>query len=203
MSLVENLARRQPSSLELMREIGALRERGYSVADISKKTDLSTDYIGAICYLLEHGENRLLVAVERGVMPPNIAIEIARASEAEVQQALADAYENKVIPGNQVLAIRRIIQARQRLGKGTEGSAVRSAGPGKVTAQSLIQSYQKEVKRQKLMTKKSELAESRLAFVINAVSRLLADDAFLGLLRQEDMESLPRPLAQRLGLEEA
>jgi ParB family transcriptional regulator, chromosome partitioning protein len=79
MSLVENLARRHPGSLELMREIGALKERGYSNAEIAAKIDFTPDYIAAICYLLEHGEERLLAAVERGVMPANIAMEIARA----------------------------------------------------------------------------------------------------------------------------
>ena len=56
MSLVENLARRQHSPLDLMREIGALRERGYSMAQIAAKTDFSDEYISAICYLLDHGE---------------------------------------------------------------------------------------------------------------------------------------------------
>src|ERR1700720_1636943 len=112
MSLVENLARRHPGSLELMREIGTLKERGYTNAEIAAKIDFTPDYIAAICYLLEHGEERLLVAVERGVMPANIAIEIARAPDGDVQQALAEAYENKLLPGNQILAIRRIIAAQ-------------------------------------------------------------------------------------------
>ena len=56
MSLVENLARRQHSPLDLMREIGALRERGYSMGQIAAKTDFSDEYISAICYLLDHGE---------------------------------------------------------------------------------------------------------------------------------------------------
>ena len=59
MSLVENLARRQHSPLDLMREIGALRERGYSMAQIAAKTDFSEEYISAICYLLDHGEEPL------------------------------------------------------------------------------------------------------------------------------------------------
>src|SRR4051794_407520 len=129
MSLVENLARRNPRSLELMREIGALKDRGYNIAEIAAKIDFSPDYVGAICFLLEHGENRLLVAVERGLMPPNIAIEIARAQEAEVQQALADAYEARALPGKQILAIRRIVQQRTQMGKGAPGSAADLAGP--------------------------------------------------------------------------
>lgn len=35
MSLVENLARRQHTPLELVRAIGALRERGYSITDVA------------------------------------------------------------------------------------------------------------------------------------------------------------------------
>ena len=66
MSLVENLARRHPGSLELMREIGALKERGYTNTEIAAKIDFTPDYIAAICYLLDHGEERLLAAVERG-----------------------------------------------------------------------------------------------------------------------------------------
>src|SRR5947209_4946016 len=114
MSLVENLARRNPRSLELMREIGALKERGNSIAEIAGKIDFSPDYVGAICFLLEHGENRLLVAVERGLMPPNIAVEIARSPEADVQRALADAYEAEGLPGTQILPIRRIIRPRHQ-----------------------------------------------------------------------------------------
>jgi ParB family chromosome partitioning protein len=100
MSLVENLARRHPGTIELMREIGALKERGYSNAEIAAKIDFTADYIASICYLLEHGEERLLVAVERGVMPADIAMEIARAPDGDSQRALAEAYENKLLPGN-------------------------------------------------------------------------------------------------------
>jgi ParB family chromosome partitioning protein len=73
---------------------------GYTNAEIAAKIDLTPDYIAAICYLLEHGEECLLVAVERGVMPANVAMEIARASDGDIQQALAEAYENKLLPGN-------------------------------------------------------------------------------------------------------
>src|SRR5438094_2707142 len=68
MSLVENLARRHHSPLELMHEIGALRKRGYAVTEIATKTDFSDEYVNAICYLLEHVEERLLAVVDRGVI---------------------------------------------------------------------------------------------------------------------------------------
>lgn len=201
MSLVENLARRQHTSLELVREIGALKER-YSVAEIARKTDFSPEYIWAICFLLENGEERLISAVERGVIPHSIAMEIAKAGDAELQGALADAYEQKALPGNQVIAIRRIIEQRRTSGKAGHSGA---RGPGaaarlRVTADSLVRAYRKETDRQKLMIKKATLAQSRLLFVVQGLRRLLDDDHFVTLLRAEAMHTLPKPLAERLGV---
>jgi hypothetical protein len=55
----------------------------YTNAEIAAKIDFRPDYAAAICYLLEHGEEQLLIAIERGLMPANIAIKtmavIARA----------------------------------------------------------------------------------------------------------------------------
>lgn len=52
MSLVENLARRQHSSLELIREIGALKDRGYSCREIASKTDFSPEYVQSVCSIM-------------------------------------------------------------------------------------------------------------------------------------------------------
>jgi len=200
MSLVENLARRQHSPLELMHRIGDLRKRGYTIAQIASKTDFSEEYIYAICYLLEHGEQRLLAAVERGVIPPTVAMEIARAKDGEVQQALAEAYERKSIPGRQVLAIRRIIEQRASSGKHMRGGngAQGQRGPRRVTADALVRAYRKETERQRILVKKASIAQGRLLFVVNALRRLFADEHFVTLLRAEKLVTLPTPIAERL-----
>jgi len=198
MSLVENLARRQPTPLELVRAIGALRERGYSHAEIAAKVDFSTEYIYAICYMLENGEEKLINAVERGVIPHTIAIEIARAKEGEVQQALAQAYEEKSLPGNQVLAIRQIIEQRNTSGKGLHHRGPRPRQSQSVSSESLIRAYQKETERQRLLVKRASLARSRLMFVSNALRRLLADEHFMTLMRAEGIHNFPRALAERM-----
>ena len=74
---------------------------------------------------------------------------------------------------------------------------------GKVTAAALIQSYQDEAQRQKLLVKKADLAQTRLSFAVNALRRLFADDDFVNVLRAEAMHTLPRPLAEQLELSEA
>lgn len=198
MSLVENLARRQHSSLELMRGIEALKERGYSVNEIAAKTDLSQEYVGAVCALLENGEERLVAAVDRGLVPPSIALEIVRAKESDVQLALTEAYESKTLPGNMLLTIRMIIEDRNRFGKGLRSNRPGRRGKAKVTPAKLIRDYMKETDRQKLMVKKAELAKNRLIFVVNAMRRLLADEHFVTLLRAESLQTMPRPLAERM-----
>jgi len=200
MSLVENLARRHRTSLEFMRDIGALKERGYSVKEIAKKVDFTSEYISTVCYLLEHGEERLLRAIDKGVIPHSIALEIVHAKDKEVQAALTEAYERKSIPGNQIIAIRRIIEQRNAAGKNapyTVKRGQRQKSP--VTATSLIRAYQKEAGRQRVLVKKASLTQGRLVFVVNAMRSLLADQHFVTLLRAEAMHTMPRPLASRVG----
>ncbi|WP_336867959.1 plasmid partitioning protein RepB C-terminal domain-containing protein [Sphingomonas sanguinis] len=202
MSLIENLARRNHSPLELIREVGAMRERGYDYAQIAAKIGFSPEYAWSICFLLERGEERLLDAVERGVVPHTIAVEIARANDTEVQRALTEAYETKALPGDQVLAIRRIVDERNQIGKGVK-SIGRPQKSTKTTAAALVRSYRREIDRQKLIVKKAALAQGRLIFIVNALRRLLEEEHFVTLLRAESIGTLPQPLAERIGVQEA
>lgn len=79
MSLVENLARRQHSPLELVHAIGVLAARGYSHSEIAAKVDFSYEYVAAICVLLDNGEEKLISAVERGVIARDLAALIGTA----------------------------------------------------------------------------------------------------------------------------
>lgn len=203
MSLVENLARRNLTSLELIREVGSLRERGYSNAEIAEKIGFSTEYVYSINALLEKGEERLLDAVERGIVPHTIAAEIARATDAEVQKALTEAYETGELPGDQILAIRRIVDDRNALGKGIRSIRVGSKRTQPTTAAALVRAYQKEVERQKMLVKKAHLTQGRLTFIVGAMGKLLAEDHFVQLLRAEGLATLPQPIAARLGVEGA
>lgn len=199
MSLTENMARRHHTPLELMGEVGALRKRGYSLSQIAAKTGFSQEYAQAICYLLDHGEERLLEAVDRGILPASIAMEIAKAKDGDVQHALADAYEQGALPGNQILAIRRIIEQRNTTGKTIHSKTVAQRPAKKVTADALVRAYRKETQRQNLIVKKATLAQSRLLFIVTALKGLLDEEQFVSLLKAESLQTLPKPLAQRFG----
>lgn len=200
MSLVENMARRNLSPLELVREVGALRQRGYSNGQIAEKVGMSEEYVYSINLLLEKGEERLLNAMERGIIPHTIAAEIARANDGFVQQALLEAYEAGSLPGDQMVAIRRIVEERNLMGKGIKSIRQGGKRTQRPTASSLVRAYQKEVDRQRLIVKKAQLTQDRLTFIVGAMSKLLAEEHFVALLRAEGLAGLPQPIAERLGI---
>jgi ParB family chromosome partitioning protein len=199
MSLAENIARRQCRPLELLAGIEQLRDQGYDKQVIAQKTGLSLDYVKGILTLLEHGEERLLVAVENGRIPLNTALEIARVGNEEknVQTALQEAYESGQLRGKQLIHARRIVMQRQSLGRSVAHQTPRKTS-SEVTTNSLVRSYQREVDRQKLMVKKAEFAQQRLLFVVGALRQLFADENFTTLLRAEGLETLPTYLADRV-----
>ena len=197
MSLVENLARRQRSSVELLGEICALRDRGYSFSEISKKTDIDIGYVRSIVKLMKKGEERLLTAVEQGKIPIDIAITIATAEDHDVQRALAEAYEKNNLRGKRLLAARRLIETRRTAGKKMRGRVKRSSG-GPISSKKLLRAYEDETTRQRLVIQKSKLCETRLLFVVSAVRQLFGDEQFVEVLREEEMDTLPAYLNEQV-----
>lgn len=200
MSLAENIARRQCRPLELLAGIEQLREKGYPAKVIASKTGLTQTYVQGVLTLLQHGEQRLIVAVERGEIPLNAAISIVHAGDDDkaIQTALQEAYEAGTLRGRGLMEARRVIERRKALGKSISRGLSRKREM--VTSSSLVRSYQQEVERQKLMVRKAELTQQKLLFVISALKQLVADDHFVTLLRAEGLDSMPKQLAERVGL---
>ena len=198
MSLAENIARRQCRPLELLAGIQRLRDQGYDKNAIAEKVGFTPEYVYGILLLLQNGEERLLVAVERGRIPLNTALAIVGAGDSSkaVQVALQDAYESGKLRGKQLLQARRIIERRQTLGRSVARGTSRKRED--VTTSSLVRVYTKEVERQKLMVKKAEFTQQRLLFVVGALREMLADENFTNLLRAEGLDTLPKYLAERV-----
>lgn len=196
MSLVENIARHTPRTLELLETIRSLRKRGYEVVAIARKTGLDHRWVGGMLELLEKGEQRLLTAVEAGRVPLAIAIAIAKAGsdDAEIQGVMQAAYKSGDLRGKKVLTVKRLIDERRRGGK-TYGykSGTQKSGQ-KLTSSALVRAYNREVDRQKMLIRKADVVQQRLAFISGAMGRLLADEDFVNLLRAEGLTSMPAAL---------
>jgi ParB family chromosome partitioning protein len=201
MSLVENVARRQIQPMEVLREISSLKARGYSVGDIAKKIDVHKSYVTDVLHLLRNGEERLLNAVERGRIPLSVAMEISIADEEGIQQALCQAYEEKILRGRRLLTVRRIIELRKTNGKRSTSGDKRKGGRIP-SSEALVRVYRQEADRQKLLIKRSQLAEHRLLFIVTALRKMFGDDNFVNLLRAEGLATLPAYLADKIRIAE-
>lgn len=197
MSLVENLARRRHTSIELAEEIRALRERGFKYSEIARKTDLVTTYVRDIDRLLRKGEERLLQAVQRGQIPISVAITIASSDDEKIQRALTEAYESNSLRGKALLKARRLVEVRRTCGKRVRGAGSRRDAKS-VSHDKLLRTYHKETRRQQYVIKKSKVCEARLLFVVSGLKSLCEDKNFVTLLREEGLDTLPRYLAERI-----
>ncbi len=200
MSLVENIARRHHRPIDLIKEVGELRKRGHTETAIAEKIGISPSWVNLVLTLIGKGEERLLAAVETGLIPITLAIEISRAESDEAQQILLEAYEKGDLRGKKLTAVRRLLDARLKAnGKGVGGNALgRKKGGRRLTAAQLMEIYQREAEKQRLLVKKSEFAQTRLLFVVEAMRELLADEGFRTLLRAEHLDQVPRWLELRM-----
>lgn len=198
MSLTENIARRQWRPLELLASIEQLRGHGYTPKQIATKTGLTLSYVQGILTLIQRGEQRLLVAVEKGDVPLNAALAIVGAGDDDkaVQAALQEAYEAGTLRGRRLIDARRVLERRATLGRSIEKSMPRKTAD--VTTSSLVRTYQKEVERQKAMVRKATFAQQRLLFTVSALQQLFQDENFINLLRAEGLDTLPKYLAERV-----
>lgn len=202
MSLVENIARRTPQPIESMREISALRSRGFSDAAIAEKIGVGASWVNLIASLLERGEERLVTAVESGLIPVTLAMEISRAETEEVQNLLLEAYESGKLRGKKLASVRRMLELRLRSqrqsGQSTARRQGRKTNSRRMTVADLMKIYQREAEKQRLLVKKSDFTQTRLLFLVEALKDLLADDGFKNLLRAEKLETIPRALSVRI-----
>lgn len=199
MSLVENIARRHPRPGEQLETIRTLQQRGYDVATIARKTALDGAWVRGILTLLAKGEERLIAAVESGRLPLATAIAIVRADgdDGRIQEVLQTAYESGVLRGKKLLTARRLVDKRRHLGKSYERRG--GAPPSRrLSSGALVRAYNQEVDRQKLLIRKADLVQHRLAFVVAAMANLLSDENFVNLLRAEGLDTLPKPLDERI-----
>lgn len=199
MSLVENIARRPHRPIDLMAEIGNLAKRGYGDAEIAQKIGCSRSWVHHVITLLERGEERLVAAVEAGLIPIAMATEIAQAGSEDAQAILIEAFESGKIRGKKLGAIRRLLDVRLKKKKGAKDRGLgRSSSAKRPTADDLLRVYQREADRQRLLARKADFAQARLLFIVEALKDLLADERFTTLLRAEGLASMPQALMARI-----
>jgi ParB family chromosome partitioning protein len=197
-SLVENCARRQHSAIDLLQDIGGMRERGHSLPQIARKTGLTLEYVSGVTQLLEKGEQRLLRSVEARVIPLSVAVDIAHAEDHDVQRALQVAYENGSLRGRKLIAAKRVVEDRRRRGKQFKQHAEKLVSGQKLSPAALVRAYQEDVDRKRAMIRRADATRDRLLLVTEALRRLRLSEQFTALIEDEGLATMPENLASRL-----
>jgi len=196
-SLVENCARRHHRAIDLLHDIHGMRERGYSLSEIARKTGLSLEYVSGVARLFEKGEQRLLQSVENGTIPVSVAVEIAEADDHEVQAALSNAYERGLLKGRKLLAAKKLVEIRRRRGKEFSKNS-NNKHRERVSAEALVKAYQESADRKRAMIRRNESTRTRLLIITEALRRLSRDEQFLAILEDENLATMPENIAARL-----
>ena len=196
-SLVENCARRHHRAIDLLHDIHGMRERGYSLSEIARKTGLSLEYVSGVARLFEKGEQRLLQSVENGTIPVSVAVEIAEADDHEVQAALSNAYERGLLKGRKLLAAKKLVDIRRRRGKEFSKNS-NNKHRERVSAEVLVKAYQESADRKRAMIRRNESTRTRLLIITEALRRLSRDEQFLAILEDENLATMPENIAARL-----
>ncbi|MEI8341011.1 MAG: plasmid partitioning protein RepB C-terminal domain-containing protein [Verrucomicrobiota bacterium] len=194
-SLVENMARRFPPAIQLIREIERLKSLGHNNSAIAAKLDVPINMVGGYLSLSKAGEERLLDAAIRGAIPLGVAMDIAKAESHEMQKELLKAYETKELNQASIRLVKRLIQQRQLFGKGVRNPAERRRN---TSADSLVNTYKRESQKQKMLIRKAQICDSKLLFIVTAFKKLLADENFVTLLRAEGLASMPQFLSDKI-----
>ena len=184
MSLAENLTRRQHRAIDLLHDISGLKQRGYQEIEIAQKTGLTLEYVRGVIQLLENGEHRLLRAVESGYIPMSVSLVIANTDDADVQQALQQAYETKLLRGRKLIVAKRLLEQRRRRGKGLRADRPRQDQPP-LSSTALVRAYREDTDKKRILIRKAEVTRDRLVFVRQALRTLFSDEHFITLLRAE------------------
>ena len=198
MSLVENCARRQHRSIDLLQDVATLRKRGYNDREIAEKIGTSPEWVNMMAMLIEKGEQRLVEAVDTGMIPISVAIEIAKADDESIQQLLAEAYTEGRISGPRLIKMRRLIEQRTRRGKHMSTTPFGRKLTRVRTSEAFVRIFQQEADKQRLLVKKAEVTQTRLLFVVEALKNLRTDENFVTLLRAERLDTMPKDLETRI-----
>ena len=186
-SLVENLARSRPATMDFAREIKRLHDEGWELERIAKVACRSVEYTRQYIRLVENGEERLIQGVEQGVFPISFAILVAQADEASIQNVLMDAFDQGVVNCSNFAKARAIIASRINPRKRKNGSAE----PNGYTVTALTNDITNATQSKASYVREAQAKESRLFTLLDGLAALKKDSEFVKLLETESLSKAP------------
>lgn len=186
-SLVENLARSRPGTMEFARELKSLHDEGWSCERIAKIACRSVEYTRQYIRLVENGEERLIQGVEQGVFPISFAVLVASSEDPAIQNVLMDAFDRGIVNCQNFGKARAIISSRQdrRTRKNGRGNAA------DYTVATLTNDIASTTQAKESYVREAQDKETRLFAILDGLAELWKDAALLELLEAEGLSKRP------------
>jgi ParB family transcriptional regulator, chromosome partitioning protein len=186
-SLVENLARSKPGTMEFARELKRLHDEGWDHERIARIACRTAEYIRLYIRLVENGEERLIQGVEQEVFPISFAVLVAQSDEGSIQNVLMDAFDQGIVNCQNFAKARAIINARSDRRK-RRSPATRN---GEYTVATLTQDITSATQEKDSYVREAQAKESRLFALLDGLESLWKDGALLQLLEGEGLSKRP------------
>lgn len=186
-SLVENLARSRPGTMDFARELKNLLDEGWDYEQIAQIACHTSEYVRQFIRLVENGEERLIQGVENEVFPISFAILVAQTDDASIQNVLMDAFDQGIVNCQNFARARAIISARmeQRKRRENQGAAA------EYTVASLTDDIMNTTQAKDSYVREAQSKEGRLFMLLDCLATLWKEPAFMTLLQEEGLAERP------------
>ena len=185
-SLVENLARSKPGTMDFARELKSLRDEGWSYDQIARVACKTTEYIRQYIRLVENGEDRLIKGVDQGVFPISFAVLVAKSDDAGIQNVLMDAFDQGIVNCSNFAKARAIINSRME-GKRKRDSSAKS----NYTVATLSSDIVSTTQAKNSYVREVQGKEQRLYLLLDGLTSLWSDEDLLTMLTEEGLAQFP------------
>ena len=184
-SLVENIARTKPGTMDFAREIKQLHDEGWDYNKIGRIACKSAEYIRQYIRLIEQGEERLIHGVEQGVFPISFALQVAYSDSTQLQHLLMDAFDQGIVTTNNFAQARKIITQHAKQHKKKPGSNK------DFTVDELKQNIAEATKKKASFVRQAECKENRFLTLLSGINSLWRSESVLELLKKESLHNRP------------
>jgi ParB family chromosome partitioning protein len=186
-SLVENLARSRPGTMEFARELKNLHDEGWTYEQIAQVACRTVEYIRQYIQLVEKGEERLIQGVEQEVFSMSFAVLVASSEDAAIQNVLMDAFDRGIVNCQNFARARGIINSRMDTRRRNDGDN----GSTDYTVATLTSDIANTTQVKESYVREAQDKEARLFALLDGLATLWQDTALLDLLRVEGLSERP------------
>jgi ParB family chromosome partitioning protein len=183
-SLIENIARTKPGSMDFARELKRLHDEGWDFKQIAKIACKSEEYIRSYIKLVEQGEERLIQGVESGIFPIGFALQVASTEDSQIQGVLMDAFAEGLVTTNNFAQARRIISARAKTSK-------KSAASRDYTVNQLQHDIAETTRVKTSFVREAKSKENRFMTLLSGINTLYQDAKLVELLTKQKLDKRP------------